>query len=135
MLRETMRVLAPAGYEYRWFHRRNDGDWDFFPFGAMARGYRVNAQQREAAADFLRRLYRSPIVVLGLGLAAAVFGFAFDSGDWLYLVLVPAIMLVMYLYLVWRIRRLMWGLPRTDRRLSWSEARAMHESREPPGMS
>ncbi len=75
-----MGLFFWKGIEENSFRAREDGDWDFFPNGALSGGYRVNAAQRERIAAGLRRFYGlTTVMVVAVIARAGGFGGGFPA--------------------------------------------------------
>jgi hypothetical protein len=113
-----MGLFFWKGIEEGSFRAREDGDWDFFPNGALSDGYRVNAAQRERIAAGLRRFYGVATVIILAGLAITSFGPGLAS-TWPVLAL---LLVSMAGYWLTSLRPLWRGLPPAERRLGLAEA-------------
>lgn len=113
-----MGLFFSKGIEENSFRAREDGDWDFFPNGALSGGYRVNAAQRERIAAGLRRFYGLGTVAIFVALALVVFGGGFLR-IWPLLGLLIFALLAYWAIALWPLWR---GLPRAERRLGFGEA-------------
>jgi hypothetical protein len=114
-----MGLFFWKGIEDNAFRPRDDGDWDFFPNGALGGGYRVNAEQRERIASALRGFYGLATVLIIAGIALGAFG----GGSFRILLPVLAVLLAAMLgYWLILLRPLWRGLPRAERRLGFGEA-------------
>ena len=110
------------------FRARADGDWDFFPYGVLKSGYRVNTAQRVSIDSALRGFYGFAAVVIGAGVVLGTFSPAFGEALWpllLWIALIVACVMVALLgYWVIRLRPLWRGLPHSERRLGFGETQA-----------
>ena len=111
------------------FRAREDGDWDFFPYGVLKGGYRVNATQRAYIAAALQGFYGFVAVVIGAGVVLGTFSQAFGGEtQWsvvLWIALIAAGVIVALLgYWIIRLRPIWRDLPRSERRLGFGETQA-----------
>ena len=113
-----MGLFFWKGIEENSFRAREDGDWDFFPNGALSGGYRVNAAQRERIAVGLRRFYGLGTAAITVVLVLVVVGGGFLQ-IWPYIGLLLLALLAYWLIALWPMYR---GLPRAERRLGFGEA-------------
>ena len=113
-----MGLFFWKGIEENSFRAREDGNWDFFPNGALSGGYRVNATQRERIAAGLRRFYGLGTVAIFVALAFVVFGGGFLQ-IWPFLALLVLALLAYWAIALWPLYR---GLPRAERRLGFRES-------------
>jgi hypothetical protein len=113
-----MGLFFWKGIEESSFRAREDGDWDFFPNGALSGGYRVNGAQRERIAAGLRRFYGLVTVMVFAVLALIAFGGGFLR-IWPCLALILLGLLAYWAIALWPLYR---GLPRAERRLGFGEA-------------
>ena len=113
-----MGLFFWKGIEESSFRAREDGDWDFFPNGALSGGYRVNVAQRERIAAGLRRFYGLVTVMVVSVIALLAFGGGFLR-IWPCLVLILLGLLAYWAIALWPLYR---GLPRAERRLGFGEA-------------
>lgn len=112
------------------FRAREDGDWDFYPYGVLKSGYRINAAQRENIDAALQGFYGFVAVAIGAGVLLGIFGGAFGGeSPWNVLVWVALIAVGVTAALLgyWCIRlRPLWrDLPRSERRLGFGETQAV----------
>jgi len=113
-----MGIFFWRGIEESSFHAREDGDWDFFPNGALTGGHRVNAAQRERIVGRLRGFYAFGTAMILVGLALAAFGGGFER-IWPYIIV---LLLAIAGYWFFWLRPLWRGLPPAERRLGFREA-------------
>jgi len=105
--------------ESRFFRRRDDGDWDFFPHGDLGHGYRVNAEQRQEISVARRHYASLSFIAYTLGITLPALGGALEGGIMLILTIVAIIFVALRGYWLICLRPLWRDLPKTAWRDAW----------------